>query len=90
MKTRHALAATALILATSIAGVSSANTSTGSIATDVQSAVGSGIVGATVNDEGLATLFGSVETRVDENAAKMAALEFPGVNEVQSSIIVNN
>ena len=90
MKTRHALAATALIFATSFAGVSSANISTGSIATDVQSAIGTGTVSVTVNDAGLATLFGSVETRVDENAAKMAALEFPGVNEVQSSIIVNN
>ena len=90
MKTRNTLAATALILATSFAGVSSANVSSGALGADVRSAIGIGNVSVSVNDDGVATLFGNVETRSDESAAKMAALEYPGVSGVRSLVSISN
>ena len=90
MKTRNTVAAAALVLATTFAGVSSANVSTGSIDLDVQSAANSAGVGVSVSDDGVASLFGNVDSRADEQAAKMAALEFPGVTSVISNINASN
>ena len=90
MKTRNALAATALILATSFAGISSANVSSGELESNIRSSLSTGTVSVSVNDEGLATLFGNVENRSDENTAKMAALEFPGVTGVRSLVSISD
>ena len=90
MKTRNTLAATTLILAASFAGVSSANVSSGELGASIQSSIGTGNVSVSVNDEGLATIFGNVENRSDENTAKMAALEFPGVTGVRSLVSISD
>ena len=90
MKTRNALAATALILATSFAGISSANVSSSELATEIQSSLNEGNVSVSVNDQGVATLFGIVENRGDENTAKVAALEYPGVTDVRSLLVTSD
>ena len=90
MKTRNALAATTLILASSFAGISSANVSSGELAADIQSALGTGNISVDVNDNGVATLFGNVENRSDEQTAKVAALEFPGVTNVRSLVSISD
>ena len=90
MKTRNALAATALILGTSFAGISSANVSSSELATEIQSSLNEGNVSVSVNDQGVATLFGIVENRGDETTAKMAALEYPGVTDVRSLLVTSD
>ena len=89
MKIRNALSITTLILVASVAGTASANISTGSIAIDVQSAVSSGHVNVVVND-GIATLFGVVESTYDANAAKFAAAKFEGIKRVENLIYVSH
>lgn len=89
MKIRNTLAASTLVLATAFAGIASANLSTGSIGTDVQSAAGSGHVSVSVKD-GIAYLFGGVESRTDSNAAELAAANFDGVESVVNRIYVSN
>ena len=89
MTIRNTIAATVLVLATSVTGAVFANVSTGSIGVDVQSAVSDGNVSVTVKD-GVATLFGVVETRVDSNAAERAARNFAGVTDVVNLVNVSN
>lgn len=89
MKLRNTIATSILLAATAFAGTVSANTSTGSIDIDVQSAVGAGHVSVLVSD-GVATLFGAVESRVDFNAAEYAAVNFEGVDRVQNHLSINN
>lgn len=87
MKLRNSLIA--LVLATAFAGVASASISTGSLGNDVQSAAGSGHVSVTLQN-GVATLFGGVDSQVEANAAELAAADFPGVSKVISHISVSN
>lgn len=89
MTIRNTIAVSALVLATTFAGVASANLSTGSIGTDVQSAVGSGHVSVSVKD-GVAYLFGGVESRTEYNAAELAAANFEGVKSVVNRIYVSH
>lgn len=89
MTPRTAISTSILVLGMAFAGLASANISTGSIGTDVQSAVSDGHVSVNVND-GVATLFGVVESRVDANAAEQAAASFDGVDKVISHISVSN
>ena len=89
MTIRNTIAATVLVLATTVTGAVSANVSTGSIGVDVQSAVSEGNVSVTVKD-GVATLFGVVETRVDSNAAERAARNFAGITDVINHVNVSN
>jgi len=86
MKARTYIAAIALTLA---AGTATAGISTGSIGTDVQSAIGSGHASVILKD-GVATLTGVVESQVDKNAAVAAAANFEGVDRVISNIFVSN
>ena len=88
MKLRHAIALSSIVFATAFSGMASAFFSTGSLATDVQSAVGTGNV-VVLLDEGTATLVGNVETRVDANAAETAAINFPGVDSVINHLNVD-
>lgn len=89
MKLRTTIAATTLVLSTAFAGIAAANISTGSIGIDVQSAAGSGHVGVSLKN-GVATLFGGVESQIEANAAVVAAANFEGVNRVINHISVSN
>ncbi|NND92615.1 MAG: BON domain-containing protein [Granulosicoccus sp.] len=89
MNIRKALSLSVLVLFAAMAGNVSANISTGSLATDVQSVVGTGNVSVILED-GVATLFGVVETRVDANAAEMAAANFEGVEEVINQLYISH
>lgn len=89
MTIRHTLAASTLVLAIAFAGVASATVSTGSIGTDVQSAAGSGHVSVSVRD-GVAYLFGGVESRTEANAAELAAANFDGVERVVNRIYISH
>ena len=89
MSIRNTIATATLVIATTFAGLASANISTGSIGIDVQSAVSGGNVSVVVKD-GTATLFGVVESRVDANAAVRAASSFTGVDQVINNITVSN
>ena len=89
MTTRTTIAASILVLATAVTGAASANISTGSIGIDVQSAVSSGHVSVFVKN-GVATLVGVVESRVDSNAAARAASDFSGITSVDNRINVSN
>ena len=89
MKIRNTIAIASLIAATSFAGTASANVSSGSLAQDVQSAVGTGHVSVLVKD-GVATLFGGTESRFDANAAEYAAANFEGIDRVDNRIFVSN
>lgn len=89
MKIRNTIATSILVVATAFAGAASANLSTGSIDVDVQSAVGTGHVSVLVID-GVATLFGAVESAVDFNAAEYAAASYEGVDRVQNHLSINN
>ena len=89
MKTLNTIALASLIAATAFAGTASANLSTGSLAGDVQSAIGNGHVSVIVQD-GVATLFGGAESRFDSNAAEMAALNYEGIDKVDNRIFVTN
>ncbi len=89
MKKYNAIAITTLILVTTFGGVASAGTSTGSLSTDVQSAAGAGHVSVILRN-GVATLFGGVESQVDSNAAEMAAANFEGVECVINRISISN
>ena len=89
MTIRNTLAASALILTTAFAGIASASISTGSLGVDVQSAAGSGHVGVILQD-GVATLTGGVDSKVEANAAELAAAHFPGVDRVVNHISVSN
>jgi hypothetical protein len=88
MKIRHAVAISSIVFGTAFAGIASANISTGSLGTDVQSAIGSGTVTVFLSD-GVATLVGNVEARTDSVAAESAALNFSGVDSVINHISVN-
>lgn len=89
MKTRNLIATFVIVMTTAFTGAASANISTGSLGNDVQSVIGSGHVFAT-QENGVARLFGSVETIVDAHAAEMAAANFQGINKVISYITVEN
>lgn len=89
MKTLNTIALASLIAATAFAGTASANISTGSLATDIQSAVGSGHVSVVVQD-GVATLFGGAESIYDAKAAEYAAANFEGIDRVDNRIFVSN
>ncbi|NND93120.1 MAG: BON domain-containing protein [Granulosicoccus sp.] len=89
MKIRNTIALSTLVLAAVLSGSAAANLSTGSIGTDVQSAIGTGSVSVRVND-GVATLFGITETKVDSNAAERAAANFEGIDSVINLVTVTN
>ncbi|ASJ70536.1 BON domain-containing protein [Granulosicoccus antarcticus] len=88
MTLRNTIAATTIVLATVFSGVASANISTGNIHNDVQSAIGAGNVSVSVKD-GVAILFGSVDSRIDSNAAARAAASFAGIDKVINRINVS-
>jgi hypothetical protein len=89
MKTLNTIVLSSLLAATAFAGTASANLSTGSLALDIQSAVGTGHVSAVVQD-GVATLFGNTESLYDAKAAEYAAANFEGIERVESRIFVSN
>ena len=88
MKTSIKTALTALALTAVVAGPAAANLSGQSIEGAVQSAVTSGNVNVVV-DNGVATLFGWVDSYSTENAAKQAALAFDNVDSVRDLITVS-
>ncbi len=89
MKYQNTLAISALAMASAFAGSGTANVSTGSLIHDVQIAVGAtkGRVNVDLKD-GVVTLYGSVQTRRQANAAHYAAASFPGVKTVQTRLNV--
>jgi hypothetical protein len=91
MKTRNSLSTPTLVLTIAMTGTATAaaNLSTGSLGTDVLSAIGSGNVCVILQD-GVATLTGIVETQVDANAAMTAAVRFQGVRKVINQISVSD
>ncbi len=89
MKTLNTIALASLLAASAFAGTASANFSTGSLAGDVQSAIGSGHVSVIVQD-GVATLFGGAESLLDSNAAEYVAANYEGIERVNNRIFVSN
>lgn len=89
MTFRNIIAGSAIVLATTLSGIALAGTSTGSIGTDVQSAVNQGSVWVTVIN-GQAILYGSVESIVDSNAAERAAASFMGIDRVDNQIYITH
>ena len=89
MKTSIKTALTTLALTALITGPAAANFSGQSIEGAVRSAVSNGNVNVTVED-GVATLFGWVDSQHTENAAKQAALSFDNVDSVRDLIAVSN
>ena len=79
----------ALALSAAVAGPAASNVSGQSIDGAVRSAITTGNVNVKVED-GVATLFGWVEDRSTENAAKRAALSFDNVDSVVDLISVSN
>ena len=89
MKLQKTVSLTALVLAATVAGSASANISTGSLGVDVQSAVSAGHVSVVVTN-GVATLFGGVESIHDAKAAEFAAASFEGIEQVRNRIFISN
>ena len=75
-------------LSAAVAAPASANISGQSIQAAVNSAITSGNVNVRV-DDGIATLFGWVEDKTTEEAAKRAALSFDNVDRVVDLIVSN-
>ena len=88
MKTSIKTALTALALTALVAGPAAANLSGQSIESAVRSAVTNGNVNVVV-DNGVATLFGWVDSSHTEAAAKQAALSFSNVDSIVDRITVS-
>ena len=88
MKTSIKTALTALALTAVIAGPAAANLSGQSIEGAVRSAVSDGNVNVVV-ENGVATLFGWVDSQYTETAAKQAALSFDNVDSVVNRIVIS-
>ena len=88
MKTSIKTALTAIALTALVAGPAAANLSGQSIEGAVRSAVTNGNVNVVV-DNGVATLFGWVDSSHTETAAKQAALSFSNVDTVVDRITVS-
>lgn len=89
MTHHHTFAALSLIMVTTFAHIVDASQSGASLNTEVQSAISTGQVRAVLKN-GVATLYGNVEFRVDANAAAAAAARYDGVDTVINRIFVSD